>query len=109
MQGLFFGPVVIGLFFVLKSFCPDSADGVCFADQFAVPIFLPLVAIYKIFGNSDIIFNQEFLFIVVYWALVGFFIGLILDLYKRPQEYLPEQHLPPSQTSGPESLPPSQV
>src|SRR5687767_14461702 len=94
VQGLLFGPILISLFFVLKAFCPDSAGEMCFADQFALPIFLPLGAIYKIFGDSDIIFGQELLFIFVYWALIGFLIGLILDLCKRPPQYSPEQHPP---------------
>jgi hypothetical protein len=80
VQGLLFGPILISLFFVLKAFCPGSAGDACFADQFAVPIFLPLIAVYKIFGSSSVIGGQEFLFIMVYWAIVGFVVGLIIDL-----------------------------
>jgi len=109
IQGLFFAPILICLFFVLKATCPESAGSSCFADQFAVPIFLPLVAIFKIFGSTDFLMGQEFLFILIYWALIGALIGLILDLCIRRSRYLPEPHLPPSQTSVPESLPPSQA
>lgn len=80
VQGLFFAPVIVCLFFVLKAFCPGSAGESCFADQFAVPIFLPLVAVYKIFGDSSIIAGQEFLFVMVYWAFIGFLVGLVVDL-----------------------------
>jgi hypothetical protein len=83
IQGLFFAPVLICLFFVLKAFCPDSAGSGCFADQFAVPIFLPLVAVYKIFGSSDVIGGHEFIFISAYWAIIGFLIGLMFDLWMR--------------------------
>ena len=109
LKGLFFAPAIVCLFFVLKAFCPESAGDSCFADQFAVPIFLPLVAVYKIFGNSSIIGGQEFLFIMLYWAITGFLVGLILDLCTRQSPYSPEQHLPPSQTSVPESRPPFQA
>lgn len=80
VQGLLFAPTLVCLFFALKAFCPDSAGSSCFADQFAVPIFLPLVAIYKIFGNSSVIGGHEFLFILTYWAFIGFLVGLGVDL-----------------------------
>lgn len=80
IQGMLFAPVLICLFFVLKAFCPESAGESCFADQFAVPIFLPLVAIYKIFGNSSVIGGHEFILVLIYWAVLGFLIGLVIDL-----------------------------
>src|SRR5688500_5801407 len=83
VRGLIFSPTLICLVFLLKAFCPDSAGSSCFADQFAVPIFLPLVAIYKIFGGSAVIGGQEFLLIMIYWAFIGFLIGLVFDLWKR--------------------------
>lgn len=82
IKGAIFAPVLICLFFVLKVFCPESAGNSCFADQFAVPIFLPLVAIYKIFGDSSIIHGQEFLVVMIYWAVIGFLVGLVVDLWK---------------------------
>ncbi len=94
LQGMVFAPVLIGLIFVLKAFCPDSAGEMCFADQFAVPIFLPLIALYKIFGSSLVIAGSEFLFILVYWSLVGALLGFILDRYKHPSPYSPEPHRP---------------
>lgn len=81
--GALFAPILICLFFVFKAFC----EGECLADSFATPIFLPLVAVYKIFGNSDIIEGHEFLFVMLYWAFVGFLIGFIIDLltHKEPE------------------------
>ena len=94
VQGLLFAPALVGLILVLKAFCPAAADGSCFADFFAMPIFLPLIALYKIFGSTPPFSGQEFLFIFLYWAVVGFFLGLILDLCSRPTPYSPEQHPP---------------
>ncbi len=94
IQGAVFAPVLVCLFFLLKAFCPESAGDSCFADQFAVPIFLPLVAVYKIFGDSSVVYGQEFLLIIVYWALIGALVGLILDLCIRLSQYSPEQRPP---------------
>lgn len=93
-KGILFAPTLICLFFILKAFCPESAGDACFADQFAVPIFLPLIAVYRLFGSSDIILGQEFLFVLIYWSFVGFLVGFILDLYTHQSQYLPEQHPP---------------
>jgi hypothetical protein len=92
VRGFLFAPALICLFFLIKGFCPTSAAGSCFTDQFAVPIFLPLIAIYKVFGTSGVIGGHDFLFTLIYWSLTGFFIGLILDLYSRRSQYSPEQH-----------------
>lgn len=94
VQGLIFAPTLICLFFVLKAFCPSSAGSSCFADQFAVPIFLPLVAIYKLFGSTAVIGGQEFLLIIVYWAFIGFLIGFIFDLLWRRKETVVEVREP---------------
>lgn len=80
-QGALFAPALICLLFVLKAFCPDSAGESCFADQFAVPIFLPLVAMYRLFGDSSIVGGQELLLVFGYWAFVGFLVGLVVDLF----------------------------
>ncbi len=93
-KGLLFAPALICLFFILKAFCPESAGDACFADQFAVPIFLPLIAVYRIFGGSGIIGGQEFLFVMLYWSFTGFLVGAILDLYTHQSQYSPEQHPP---------------
>ena len=108
VQGLLFAPVVICLFFILKAFCPESAGDSCFADQFAVPIFLPLVAVYKIFGDTSPILGQEFLFIIIYWAFLGFLIGLIFDLLEHKREVvepIPEANIiaPPPITLPPQA------
>ena len=94
VRGIFFGPVLISLFFILKAFCPQGTGDMCFADQFAVPIFLPLIAIYKIFGNSSVIWGHEFLFIIFYWAAVGFVIGLIIDLWSHKEKSAPSTDTP---------------
>lgn len=97
-QGAIFAPVLLVLIFILKSFCPESAAGSCFADYFAVPIFIPLITIYKIFGEEATGIGNEFAFILLYWALIGFALGIIIDLYRRPSRYLPSQDRPLSQT-----------
>lgn len=99
IKGAFFGPAFIALVMLLKAFCPDSAGDGCLANHFAVPIFLPLVFIYKFLGTSSL--PYEFAFIIAYWAIVGALVGLIFDLYKRQSQYSREQRLPPSRTSGP--------
>ena len=91
---MLFAPVLVALIFVLKGLCPGSVGSACFADFFATPIFLPLVAIYKIFGYAPSASGGEVAFIFLYWALVGFVLGLILDLYKRPPQYSPAQRPP---------------
>jgi hypothetical protein len=94
LQGIIFAPLFVGLIFVLKSFCPESAGEMCFADFFAVPLFLPLIAVYKVFGYIPGPNGQEVLFLILYWALVGFLIGFILDQYTRQFQYSPEQRPP---------------
>jgi len=78
-----FAPVVIGLLFILKITCPAPTGVGCFADPFLTPVFYPLVGLYKIFGNIPLISLNEPLVILLYWSIVGMFIGLCLDLYKR--------------------------
>src|SRR3990167_6991695 len=83
IQGMLFGPALVGLFILLKAFCPASFAQSCLSDYFAAPIFLPLIFVYKLFGDSAAILHQDFLFIMMYWAFVGFFLGLIFDLYSQ--------------------------
>lgn len=92
-QGLVGLPIFVALVFLLKTFCSENG-GVCIADYFAVPIFLPLIAIYKIFGGESAAAGHEILFIFLYWGLVGFLLGFILDLYTHRSEYSPEQRPP---------------
>lgn len=94
IQGIIFSPFLVGLIFVLKAFCPDSAGEMCFADSFATPLFMPLIAVYKMFGDFPGPNGQEVLFLILYWAVVFFLVGLILDLYNRPSQYSLEQHPP---------------
>lgn len=91
---MLFAPTLVALLFALKAVCPASAGEACFADWFATPIFLPLIAVYKIFDHVPTASGQEIVFIFLYWALVGFVLGLILDLYTRPRPYSPEQRPP---------------
>ncbi|MEK7135137.1 MAG: hypothetical protein AAB780_00325, partial [Patescibacteria group bacterium] len=87
-QGALIAPILVSFFFVFKAFC----EGECLADSFAVPIFLPLVAVYKIFDTPAIIQGHEFLFVILYWAFVGFLIGFIIDLltHKEPEPIFKE-------------------
>ncbi len=95
IQGLVSLPLMAGIIFVLKSSCPSSSEGGCFADYFATIVFLPLVGWYKIVGSGIALGRgEEILFIFVYWAITGFIIGLILDLCTRPSQYLPSQRPP---------------
>ena len=105
LKGIFLAPVLICIFFVLKASCSEVVGESCFADRFAVPIFLPIVIIYRMFGDFAIIGNQQFLVVMLYWAAVGALIGFILDLYIGRSQYSPAQRLLLSQTSAPESLP----
>lgn len=86
IQGLLLGPALVGLLILLKVFCPASFTQSCLSDYFAAPIFLPLIFVYKFFGDSGVILNQDFLFVMLYWAVVGFFLGLILDLWGQKNE-----------------------
>jgi hypothetical protein len=91
IQGALFGPVLIVLTVILKVSC-QPGNTHCFADYFSVPIFLPLILVYKTFGRDMI--SHELWFVVLYWSLVGFLAGLIFDLHTRPSPNLPEQHPP---------------
>ena len=85
IQGAFFGPLLIGLSIALKAFCPTLASTGCFVDQFATPIFLPLIFVYKTLGG-DLVLAHEIWFLAIYWSLVGFLVGLIFDLRGRRNE-----------------------
>ena len=79
IQGALFGPVLISLALILKLLCPVSTGSGCFADQLAVPIFLPLIFVYKIVGGDWIMYH-ELWFVFIYWSFIGLLIGLIFDL-----------------------------
>ena len=93
VQGALFGPALIGLSVVLKVLCPAPAGAGCFTDHLAVPIFLPLIFVYRTVGEG-LVMVHELWFVVLYWSLVGLLVGLIFDLRTRQSPYLPEQHLP---------------
>ena len=93
VQGAFFGPALIGLTLVLKVACPASVGAGCFADSLAVPIFLPLIFVYKIVGGGLLMYH-ELWFVVLYWSLVGLLAGLIFDLRTPRSPYLSEQRRP---------------
>src|SRR5689334_21315830 len=92
VQGAIYAPILVVIVFVLKGFC--SGEGFCIADPLAIPIFLPLIAIYRIFGENTGVFGQEFLFVILYWGVLGFLAGFILDQYTRRSQYSLEQHPP---------------
>jgi hypothetical protein len=88
IQGMLFAPALICLVLFLKALCPASAGNMCFSDWFATPIFLPLIAVYRIFGSAPLASTlEELIFIALYWAFAGFLVGLILDLCRRPPQY----------------------
>ena len=108
IKGAIFAPAVVLLSVVLKISCPAPVGEGCFTDFLAVPVFLPLALVYK-FSGTTFPSMYEFWFVVVLWAVIGMVIGFIADLYKRQSQYSHGQYPPPSQTSAPESLPPSQA
>lgn len=82
VQGLFFAPAFIGLVFVLKITCPAPTGSGCFADNFLRPTFMPLNFLYKVFDKiAPTLALHEPIFILGYWAIVGFLAGLVIDLY----------------------------
>ena len=100
IQGVLFVPLFVALIFVLKMFCPASAGDMCFSDYFAVPVFLPLVMIYTLFDFQGEALGQELIFVLLYWGLIGFLVGFVIDIltkrdqYIPPSQYLPEQRPP---------------
>jgi len=95
IQGALFGPLFIGLALILKAFCPsNTTDMGCFADHLAIPIFLPLIMLYRAIGE-EVLLKHELWFVFIYWIIVGLLIGLIFDLRSRRSRYSPEQRLPP--------------
>ena len=86
IQGALFGPALIGISLILKLICPVPIGAGCVTDHLAVPMFLPLIFVYKIVGNNLVMY-YEFWFIVLYWSFVGFLIGLIFDLRNHQSPY----------------------
>lgn len=93
LQGVLFGPIFIGLTLILKIICPVPAGDGCFADHLAIPIFLPLIFIYKVIDPGTVLAHELF-FLTVYWSLVGLLFGLILDLRRGQSQYSPAPRPP---------------
>lgn len=86
IQGALFGPTFIGLTFILKVACPTAVSAGCFADSLAVPIFLPLIFVYKMI-DGGLIMHYELWFVILYWSLVGLLVGFIFDLRTPRSRY----------------------
>lgn len=67
--------------------CPAPGAG-CFAEPFVKVLFFPLPFFYEVFGTMRALMYHEPWFVLGYWAIVGFFVGLLFDIYKKT---LPEQ------------------
>jgi len=87
IQGALFALALIGLVFIIKIGCPVGAGQGCFSDYFTVPMFMPLGFIYKFFGEVPVVYANESIFILLYWALVGLLIGLCFDLFPRKNRF----------------------
>jgi len=86
VQGAFFAPALVGIIFILKITCPAGAGQGCFADPFLTPIFLPLTAVYKVFGSAPFVVAHEPAFIILYWIILGIFVGLLFDILKHENQ-----------------------
>lgn len=86
IQGALFGLAFIGLSLVLKVMCPVSPGAGCLTDHLAIPIFLPLLFVYNTIGGG-IAVAYELWFMLLYWSLVGFLVGLIFDLRSLRSKY----------------------
>lgn len=85
LEGLVLAPVFAATVFFLKLSCPVATGQGCFADAFYKILFLPLPSIYKVFSNHLVLVGRhEIVFLLIYWALVGFFLGLFFDIHKKP-------------------------
>jgi len=84
LEGLILAPVFAATVFLLKLSCPVKTGEGCFADIFFKLVFLPLPFLYKLFANHPVwLARHEALMLLVYWAIVGFFIGLAADISKN--------------------------
>jgi hypothetical protein len=81
LKGALFAPTLLVLLFGLKLTCPAGGD--CFSDVFATTAFMPLAAVYRVFGPAQIILAHEPIFLLTYWMVVGLLIGLLYDLARK--------------------------
>lgn len=90
LQGFLFAPAFIGLEFVLKVTCPASTGQGCFVDSFLGTTFMPLTFLYEVLAPyASVVARHEPLFILGYWAVIGFLVGLCADILiveENPQE-----------------------
>lgn len=86
IQGALFAPALVGVLFILKITCPVGAGQGCFADPFLTPVFMPLTVIYKVFGNAPFLIAHEPIFVLIYWVIVGLFVGLLFDILKHENQ-----------------------
>ena len=80
---MFFAPALIGLMFLLKATCPAPTGAGCFADPFLQPVFLPVIFLYKLYGQTAYIIAHEALLILLYWGVIGLLIGAIFDIQEK--------------------------
>lgn len=83
IQGALFAPTLILLLFVLKMTCPAPTGAGCFADAFLLPMFMPLLFVYRVFGREAIVVAHEPIFILLYWMCIGLCAGMLADLYNK--------------------------
>ncbi len=86
IQGALFAPALVGVLFILKITCPAGAGQGCFADPFLTPVFMPLTVLYKVFGYAQFLIAHEPIFILLYWVILGLFIGMLFDILKHSKE-----------------------
>lgn len=87
IQGMLFAPALVALAFGLKVICPVSPGSGCLSDYLSTPIFMPALFVENLVGEGIGSYVLEMIVVLLYWALVGFLIGLILDLRKTPSRY----------------------
>ncbi len=86
IQGALFAPALVGILFILKITCPAGGGQGCFADPFLTPVFMPLTFIYKVFGDTSFLISHEPIFILLYWVILGLFVGMMFDILKHGKE-----------------------
>jgi hypothetical protein len=86
IQGALFAPSLVLLMFILKITCPVETGNGCFADPFISSVFFPLPSVYRVFGHMEIITMHEPLFILLYWTVVGFLVGVAIDVHRSHKQ-----------------------
>ncbi len=87
LKGMLFAPILVALSFFIKVICPASPGSGCLSDYFATPVFLPAIFVESVVGKGIGSYALEMVVVLLYWALVGLLVGLILDLYKKQSPY----------------------